>query len=463
MARKLREAATSARDTLPGKESLIVMIHRWENDRSGVSERYRLHYCKAFKIPIAQFGDPAAAHAPAGNSPIPARPPAVGSVVPTGSKPAGLADPVSADTSPQRSSTASADERRPPGRGELIGEQVLAAAHESSAHAQVAEGRDIGQATMEHFQAVVVRLARELLTGEPVPLFFQMRDASDRLHAAAGMRSWPADQCQLYVLLGCLNSLMATAAQHVGTPVAAEELARAGMAYAIMNGDRSLIARLRLDLAMIAYWSGSLRDCLDQASAGLEHASGGPAAAQLYLIRARAAARMGDTATAWQAIRASREARDGACSCTDLTQILSQVRFSPAAYRYYTGSVLLEIPGAGQDAVTELERAIELYAAAAEPGRGHDHDQMTARVDLAAARLRAEDLEAAQVAAGPVLALPWSRRVSSLAHSFTRVRAELAAPRYRGSPEAKALDTQIEEFCARTIAAHPHDVLAGPP
>lgn len=60
MGRQLREAAEASRDTLPSKESLDVMIRRWERDSSGVSERYRLHYCKAFQIPTDRFGDPAA-------------------------------------------------------------------------------------------------------------------------------------------------------------------------------------------------------------------------------------------------------------------------------------------------------------------------------------------------------------------------------------------------------------------
>lgn len=59
MGRQLREAAKASRDTLPSKESLDVMIRRWERDSSGVSERYRLHYCKAFQIPTDRFGDPA--------------------------------------------------------------------------------------------------------------------------------------------------------------------------------------------------------------------------------------------------------------------------------------------------------------------------------------------------------------------------------------------------------------------
>src|SRR5262249_62028847 len=56
MRRRLREAARQAGDNLPDNACLTVMSHRWEDDRSGISERYRLHYCKAFQIPIEEFG-----------------------------------------------------------------------------------------------------------------------------------------------------------------------------------------------------------------------------------------------------------------------------------------------------------------------------------------------------------------------------------------------------------------------
>lgn len=58
MMRELREAAAHAGDKLPGKKSLTIMIRRWERDGSGISERYRLHYCAAFKTPADRFGDP---------------------------------------------------------------------------------------------------------------------------------------------------------------------------------------------------------------------------------------------------------------------------------------------------------------------------------------------------------------------------------------------------------------------
>jgi hypothetical protein len=56
MRRRLREAARQANDKLPDNDCLTVMIYRWEDDRSGISERYRLHYCRALGIPPAAFG-----------------------------------------------------------------------------------------------------------------------------------------------------------------------------------------------------------------------------------------------------------------------------------------------------------------------------------------------------------------------------------------------------------------------
>lgn len=58
LVRKLHEAAQSVGDELPGTESMIVMVYRWEGGRSGIGVRYRRHYCTVFKIPVDRFGDP---------------------------------------------------------------------------------------------------------------------------------------------------------------------------------------------------------------------------------------------------------------------------------------------------------------------------------------------------------------------------------------------------------------------
>lgn len=130
---------------------------------------------------------------------------------------------------------------------------------------------------------------------------------------------------------------------------------------------------------------------------------------------------------------------------------------------YYAGSTVVEIPQGEAEAIAELEHAIELYAAGPEPGEDHsDHCKMAARIDLATARLRAGQLDAAAVAAQPVLTLPPSMRITTLPQRFGRARAELARPRYQGSPEAQDLDEQIEEFCRETIASDLHSLPAGP-
>lgn len=57
----LNRSATPCRSA---KDGLAVMINRREDDRSGISERYRLHYCRAFQIPADSYGDPATLAAP---------------------------------------------------------------------------------------------------------------------------------------------------------------------------------------------------------------------------------------------------------------------------------------------------------------------------------------------------------------------------------------------------------------
>ncbi len=58
MTRRLRRAAAESGDKLPAGECLWTMIRRWERGGTGVSERYRLHYCRAFGIEPGQFGPP---------------------------------------------------------------------------------------------------------------------------------------------------------------------------------------------------------------------------------------------------------------------------------------------------------------------------------------------------------------------------------------------------------------------
>jgi hypothetical protein len=299
------------------------------------------------------------------------------------------------------------------------------------------------------------------MTREPLPLFLEMQRVRSRIYTVLDRRLWPRDQVDLYFLLGCLNGLMAVSAGHLGSPKAAGELARAGWAYAVAIDHRPLLARLRLELANIAHWGSQPRQSREMAESGLAYLSAGPNGAQLHLSYARAAARLGDADSARRAIGAASDAREREHR-DDVLALGGEFGFSRASQHYYAGSTVVEIPQGEAEAIAELERAVELYTAGPEPGEDHsDHCKMAARIDLTTATLRARQLDAAAVAAQPVLSLPPSKRVASLPRLFDRARAELARPRYQGSPEARDLDERIEEFCRETIASDLHSLTTG--
>jgi tetratricopeptide (TPR) repeat protein len=337
--------------------------------------------------------------------------------------------------------------------------EIVMAAHEGSDHAEHAERRDIGEATLEQIRADVTRLSIESMSAEPFAIFQEMRRVRSRIYAALDRQLWPRDQTELYFLLAVLNCLMAVATDDLGYPQSAQELVRAGWAYATAIDHRPLMAHLRLELAGIAYWHRPLQS-RDLAQSGLRYLSDGPNAAQLHLEHGRAAARLGDTATARRAIVSASEAREREHH-DELLEIGGEFSFSRATQHYKAGSVLIEIPQAETEAIEELERAIELYSADPASGEHYGYGSVAlAHVDLATARLRAGQLDAAIAALEPTLSLSPGQRITSIPQRLSRVRAELAHRIYQGSPQARELDKRIEEFSRETIVADLHDLPA---
>jgi hypothetical protein len=335
--------------------------------------------------------------------------------------------------------------------------EVLMAAHEGSEHAERAEQRGIGEATLEQFRADTASLSVQYLTGEPFPLFTEMRRVRNRVAEALERRQWPRDAAELYLLAGCLSALMAAAATNLGYPRAAEELARAGWAYATIIDHRPLMARLRLCAAYAVYWDGHPEQTADLARSGLEYLADGQNAAQLHLLAGLASARRGDQAAARQAIAAARDARDRDHH-DELLEIGGEFGFSRATQAYYAGFVLAQTraQATAAEPATELEYAIGLYAAGPGPGEQHSRRcQMLAHTDLAIARLRAGALDAAIVALEPVLALPLGERTAVQGQRLSAARAQLAQPAYRGSPQARGLAEQLAAFAPAELGRLP--------
>ena len=469
MARQLIRAGRARGDRqLPGLDGMCHNIYRWE--RGGpLSERYRLHYCQAFGIQAAQFA-PSPIPEPVAESAVPAvaaRPglPAAyrGQPVAYGGQAVSAAVPARHVAGLLASDFVAYREAQTPGLAEFsIKREVLMAAHEGSEHAERAERRDIGPATMEQLRADVRRLSAELMTAEPLASFLEMRRVRARIFRVLDQQLWPRDQADLYFLLGCLADLMAAAASGLGYLQAAEELIRSGWAYAAAIDHRPLMAHLRLKLAQVAYWNNQTQQARDLAEDGLRYLDKGPNAGSLHLRYAMAAAQLGDAASAYRAISAGRDAREREHT-DDVLEIGGEFAISKASHHREIGAALTDIEGADREAIDELERAIAAFEAG--PGPGEQHwfaGKPLAGIDLATIQLRSGALDAAAPILAPVLSLPPAQRVNALTSRLRLVRAELHRPIFARSVQAQELDGQIEEFGRDTIEAGLHTLPGAP-
>jgi hypothetical protein len=345
--------------------------------------------------------------------------------------------------------------------GSWIEREVTLMAHEGSEHAERTEHRDVDKVTIEQLHVEVTELSAAFMTAEPLPALLELRQLRNRIYGVLDQRMYPRDLTELYFLCGVLSCLMAVAVSDLGFPQSAEELTRAGWAYATVIDHKPLMAHLRLLLAGIACWNRP-RQARDLAASGLRYLADGPNAAQLHLQSARASARLGDDQAARLAIAAADEAREREHH-DELLNIGGEFGFSLATQDYMTGSALLDIPGAQADAIARLERAADRYTTGPGPGEHHGYGSAAlAHVDLSLARLRAGQLDGAALALAPVLSLPPGKRIDALVPRLTRVRAELASSRYNGSQQAADIDGEIEAFGRDTVVSALHELPAGP-
>ncbi len=439
MARRLIQAGRACGDnSMPSLDSMYRNVHRWERGETGLSERYRLYYCKALDIPAGQF-DP--------QEPAPAIP--AQSLMPNPANPSLLASIAVAYRGMYG-----------PEMGDFSVEcEVSMAAHEASDHAQQ---RGISDPTLEQLRADVTRLAQLTDTGEPLAVFLEMRRVRDHIYRLQQRQLGPGEQTGLYFLLACLNGLMGITVHYLGYSDASEELHRSGWAYASALDHRPLMARLQCELAYVAYYRGRFEQSQDQALNGLGYLSTGPGGAHLHTIRARAAARLGDADTARQAVHDAHEAYESDYD-DDLLEIGGQYAISKATHYYHAGHALALAAGTEREAAEELERAIGLYDEG--PRQDEDHwfaGKPLAGINLAVVRLRSGALDGAAEALQPALSLPVGQRISDVTTRLAAVRDELAAPVFRGSVQARDLGAQIEEFSRETVVAGLHSLPGGP-
>lgn len=438
MARELIKAGRARGEKhLPDPDSLKHNIYRWEHG-TGVSHEYVTLYCAVLAIEFREF-------------PRQKR---------TRSKPKTSTALAVRDHSqvPEHGRLIYRGSEVPPGSF-AVEHEVMMAAHESSDHAADHDQQGLGDITLEQLRADVMRLSRQTDTGSPLAAFLDMRRVRDRVYRLLDRRLWPREQADLYFVLGCVNGLMGITANRLGYPDAAEELIRAGGAYANAIDHAALRGLLRAKLSTVMYWRGHFRESHDLAVDGLRYLSQGPMGANLYLNHAQAAARLGDLGTARRAVGLAHAARDSDYS-DDLVQLGGEeFALSRATTYAKAGRALAETGDGGPEAAEELGRAISLYD---QGGTGDEQHwfggKPLAITDLALVHLQSGALDAAVEVLAPVMVLPPDQRVSTLTTRLARVRDELVTPAFRDSPQARDLGDQIENFTREAVTASLHSL-----
>jgi transcriptional regulator with XRE-family HTH domain len=440
MARQLIQAGKATGDkSLPSLESMCHNLYRWERGEDSPSERYKLYYSRALGIPPSQFGQ---------------RPYAPGRTVTPGPP-----DPWLRDTA----AIAYRGVVEPFMGDSAVRQEVLMAAHEGSDRAEEYEQHGIGEVTFEQLRADVMRLSRLCDTGPPLTAFLDMRRVRARIYRLLDRRLWPGEQTDLHFLLGCINGLMGVTALRLGYPDAAEELIRSGQASALAIDHQRLQGLLRTQLSANMYWRGLFRESHDHAADGSQYLSRGPLAANVHLNYARASARLGDPEAARREVGLAHAARDDDFS-DDLVELGGEeFALSRATHHCMAAHAFIDTGNSDADAAAELEHALILYDEGAVSGERHWFGgKALASSDLSLVRLRSGALDAAAAALETVWALPPAQRSSALTARLARVRDELATPVFHGSPEARDLHNQIEEFSQEAVTTGLHSLSGGP-
>jgi hypothetical protein len=169
----------------------------------------------------------------------------------------------------------------------------------------------------------------------------------------------------------------------------------------------------------------------------------------LHLKYAQAVARMGDADEARRAVLAAHEAHAQDYH-DNLLDLGGDFAMSQATHHCLAGMALAEVRGAAERRRPGSWRR-PLACTTPDPRETSNTGSVPrrSRIDLATIRLKAGALDAASAALGTVFELPPAQRVNDLTLRLRLVRAELAAPIFAGSAQARELGERIEDFAAR--------------
>ena len=329
---------------------------------------------------------------------------------------------------------------------------IMAAARRAGDHAGRDGAGNLDEATLEQLADHASRLARAYLTGPMLPLFGELVMIRNRGYELLERTEWLFQRHDLYLVAGQLSCLLAGTSCDLGHPTAAIEQARAARTYAELIGHPSLWAYASGMLSTFFSLEGQHGRSLEFARAGLARLGTGSAAVRLHSLEALACSRLRIDDEAQLALTAATRARDEAPGDDEIHDLTGGMFTSTPAKQAYMAAMTYTNLQQPQGAIAAATHAIELWTnGPAEECAGSA--LAVARIDLVTAHLLQHDLDAAQEALLPVLAVPAEQRTTT---TIVKRLDSLERPLTTGpagvSATAREMAAQIEDFRADTTA-----------
>ena len=336
------------------------------------------------------------------------------------------------------------------------GHLIMAAANQAGDHAGRSGAGDIEESTLEQLHDHVARLARGYLTGPMLPLFGELVAVRNRAYELLEFTQRLSQRSDLYLIVGQLSCLLAGTSCDLGYPQAAIEQARAACTYGDLIGHNGLWAYAHGQLAMFFSLESQLRRSLRHARLGQQRAAPGSPMLRLRSLEALACSRLALASDADEALVAADRAREGVRGDDEIHDRTGGMFTStPAKHAYLAAMTHIHL-GHVDDAIREASMAIDLWTTGP-PEECAGSALAVARIDLVSAHLIRSELDDAEHAARPLLAVAPEQRTTIVLKRLSGLERYLSDDRYVGSAQAERLGGQIEDFrVTSTLHRLPH-------
>ncbi|ONI83050.1 hypothetical protein ALI144C_18610 [Actinosynnema sp. ALI-1.44] len=266
-----------------------------------------------------------------------------------------------------------------------------------------------------------------------------LRDRFTRETHAAARRD-------LHALSGRLGVLLAYTHQDLGDAAAGARHAQLAGRHASLAGHDELRVHAGTVRANILFWDEQPAEALRMVEPEIPSA---PAARQAGLLynQARARAAIGDRDTALEALRLAGEYVERAPA--DSLWGGTSFEWRPASGLLLAASTHVRL-GNGAAAADLAGQCLAAYRARPR-GEKPSNADVRALLELVAARVLTEDLDAAEEALRPVCALEPARRTERLVRRVEFVQRTVAASRFARTPEARVLLEQTGDFTSMAL------------